>query len=145
MIYTSSQKLPVKKEEFQYYFLAGSMDLQKEISWRDKIMKKISGNVHFLDPTNKNHDSLSDKEMEEHITWELASMEFADKIILHFLPNAKSPISLVELGLYVKSGKLIVMCSDDFYKSRYVNVLCKKYNAPVYKDFNLLINIYMQA
>ncbi|CAM1343711.1 nucleoside 2-deoxyribosyltransferase domain-containing protein [Tenacibaculum amylolyticum] len=135
MIYTSSQKLPIKKKEYQYYFLAGSMNLQKEVSWRDKIMKEISGNVLFLDPTNKNHDSLSDKEMKAHIEWELEAMELADTIILNFLPNAMSPISLVELGLHAKSGKLIVVCPDEFYKSRYVHILCKKYKIPIYKTF----------
>ncbi|WP_075342718.1 nucleoside 2-deoxyribosyltransferase domain-containing protein [Tenacibaculum agarivorans] len=134
MIYTSKDELPIKEEGYQYYFLAGSIDYTTAKPWRFSIIQKNTRKIHFLDPTNTKHDQLTDKAMKNHILWELNALEFADKIILNLLPEATSPISLVELGLYAKSEKLIVICPDSFYKSRYVHVLCEKYDVPLYKN-----------
>jgi hypothetical protein len=68
------------------------------------------------------------------ISGELEALELADMIILNFLPEAKSPISLVELGLYMKSSKLIVVCPKEFYQYRYVSTICDKYNTPIYHN-----------
>jgi len=141
MIYTSKDELPVKEQDYQYYFLAGSIDYTSVKPWRSLIVQNNTQQIHFLDPTNAKHDQLTDKAMKNHILWELNALEFADKIILNLLPEATSPISLVELGLYTKSGKLIVICPDSFYKSRYVHMLCEKYDVPLYKnliDFNFV-------
>ena len=75
-----------------------------------------------------------------HIEWELEALSMSDKIILNFLPNALSPISLVELGLYVASKKLLVICPKEFYKSRYVYTLCKKHNTPIFLNLEEAIN-----
>ena len=133
MIYRSNQSLPQKHQHHTYVFLAGSIDFNLKGNWRKRVVETRS-DFHFIDPTCPNHDDLDDEQMQNHINWELGGMEMADYILLNFLPEAKSPISLVELGLYVRSGKLIVVCPTEFYQSRYVNTLCKKYNCPVYKN-----------
>ena len=71
---------------------------------------------YFLDPTNENHDSLDTIQMEKHVEWELDALEMADSILLNFLPNALSPISLVELGLYVNSKKYMLFVLKSFIK-----------------------------
>jgi len=140
MIYTSSTKLQKKEKGFNYIFLAGSIDLHQEGNWRKEVTDKIGSRVHFFDPTCLDHDKLNNAQMEAHIKWELDALEMADQIILNFLPDAESPISLVELGLYVTSNKLIVVCPKYFYKSRYVRVLCKKYNTPLLSNLNQAVN-----
>ncbi len=59
-------------------------------------------------------------------------MEAADVIALFFDPGTKSPISLLELGLWAKEGggrdgKLIVCCPAGFWRRGNVQVVCAKF------------------
>ncbi|WP_055447706.1 nucleoside 2-deoxyribosyltransferase domain-containing protein [Lacinutrix mariniflava] len=136
MIYTSKNILPLKEERKKYYFLAGSMDFNESNSWRQKIMQEMKHLVHFLDATRIEHNDFSDSQMKEHIEWELDALIISDKIILNFKEDSKSPISILELGMYVKSSKLVVVCPNKFYQRRYINVLCNKYNTPFFDSFD---------
>lgn len=134
MVITSKDKLPVKNQDETFCFLAGSIDFKESTSWRDLVVSGNSKNTIFFDPTREDHDTLGNQEMMSHIQWELEALELADMIILNFLPEAKSPISLVEFGLYLKSNKLIVVCPKEFYQYRYVSAICDKYNTPIYHN-----------
>lgn len=139
MIYTSKIKLPLKDQDKKYYFLAGSINYHLSGNWRGKVTNEMEHLVHFFDPTRIEHNEFSDFQMKEHIEWELNALNLSDKIILNFLPDAKSPISLVELGLYMKSSKLVVVCPDQFYQKRYVKVICEKYNTPFFNTIDKAI------
>ena len=91
---------------------------------------------NFFDPTNRNYENLKSLDMNLHIQLELDALEMSDIILRNFLPNTLYPISLVELGLYVSSNKLIVVCSKEFYKSSYVHALCEKYNTLIFNKIN---------
>jgi hypothetical protein len=117
-----------------FVFLQVVSIFKESTSWRDTIIKGSSKNTIFFDPTREDHDELGNKEMVCHIQWELEALEIVDMIILNFLPEAKSPISLVELGLYMKSNKLIVVCPKEFYQYHYVSTICAKYNTPIYHN-----------
>lgn len=136
MIHTSNKSLHLKEKGAKYIFLAGSMDTSVKNNWRDDVVHVLGEVYNFYDPTNNNHDMLNDIEMREHIKWELDALNMSDKILLNFLPDAQSPISLVELGLYVSSNKLIVICPKEFHQSRYVRVLCKQYNTPLFNKMD---------
>ena len=133
MVYTAFSPLPSKEKENSYYFLAGSIDFKESNPWRESFYKNSNEFIHFFDPTRPDHYLLNDEEMRQHINWELDALELADKIFLNFLSEAKSPISLVELGLYSKSAKLVVICPYDFYQYRYVETLCEKYDIPLFQ------------
>ena len=47
------------------------------------------------------------------------------------LDNSKSPISLLEMGLYAKSKKMLVFCTDKFYRYDNVRLTCEKYKIPL--------------
>jgi hypothetical protein len=42
---------------------------------------------------------------------------------MYFDPNTKSPISLLELGLFAKSGKMIVCCPNGFWRKGNVDIV----------------------
>ncbi|KAF2177334.1 hypothetical protein K469DRAFT_809236 [Zopfia rhizophila CBS 207.26] len=46
--------------------------------------------------------------------WELDYPDEADIIALYFQANTISPISLLELGAYSKSRKIVVCCPEGF-------------------------------
>lgn len=54
------------------------------------------------------------------------------------LDDSKSPISLLEIGLYAKSNKLIVFCTSNFYRWDNVRLTCEKYHIPLIQDLNPL-------
>lgn len=53
---------------------------------------------------------------------------------MYFDPFTKSPISLLELGLFANSGKLHVICQSPFWRKGNVDIVCAKYNIPVYEN-----------
>ena len=47
-------------------------------------------------------------------------------------PQTKSPISLLELGLFAHSKKLLVVCPDGFWRKGNVEVVCSQYDIPLF-------------
>ena len=59
--------------------------------------------------------------------WELDTQEAADVIAMYFDPATKAPISLLELGLFASSGKMIVCCPEGFWKRGNVQIVCARF------------------
>ena len=59
---------------------------------------------------------------------------------MYFDPNTKSPISLLELGLFAQSKKLIVCCPEGFWRKGNVDIVCDRYNIPNYDSLEKLLN-----
>lgn len=54
-------------------------------------------------------------------------MEAADVMAVYFRPQTPAPITLLELGLWARSGKCVVGCSDRYEKRGNVRVVCERY------------------
>jgi len=141
MIFTSNNPLVTISRNKPTLFLAGSIDLELEGNWRLEISNELGTNINYLDPTHVNHAKLDKLGWQEHIEWELEAMEMADFILLNFLPEAQSPISLVELGLNSLSKKLVVSCPPEFHQSQYVHVFCNHYSLPVFDELKPAVEL----
>lgn len=125
-------------------FLAGTIDNGDSLNWQDKVIIELINlgvkNLEIYNPRrehwNNNH---SKEEMEKQIKWEQDHLDNADVIAMVLLDDSKSPISLLELGLYAKSNKLIVFCTPNFYRWDNVRLTCKKYHIELVQDLNPLI------
>ena len=60
-------------------------------------------------------------------------------VIMFFAASTKSPISLLEFGLYAQSGKMKVVCEDNFWRKGNVDVVCERYQVKQYKNLNELL------
>ena len=117
-------------------FLAGSIEMGNAELWQDNVICMFNyehRDVTFLNPRRADWDSSWEQKIEndkfrEQVEWELRGLELCDLIIMYFDPQTKSPISLLELGLYAKSGKLIVICPKGFWRKGNVDIICKRYN-----------------
>lgn len=49
-------------------------------------------------------------------------------------------ISLLEMGLYARSGKLFVACSPDYYRYDNVRITCRRYGVPLYDSLTALLD-----
>ena len=118
----------------------------KAEKWQDKVVrllkdKKDRKNIIIFNPRRDDWDSsweqdISNKKFREQVEWELRAMEHADKILMYFDPKTKSPISLLELGLFAHTGKLVVVCPKGFWRKGNVDIVCKKYGI---KEVNTIL------
>lgn len=106
----------------------------KAEKWQDRVVRLLKDRrgVIIFNPRRDDWDSswkqdINHKQFREQVEWELKAMEHADQILMYFDPKTQSPISLLELGLFARTGKLIVVCPDGFWKKGNVDIVCRKY------------------
>jgi hypothetical protein len=71
-------------------------------------------------------------------------LEAADLIIVHFDPATQSPITMLELGLFAMSGKLVVCCPQGFWRKGNIDIVCEKYGIEQVANIEALINSIQQ-
>ena len=114
--------------------------MNKAEKWQDRVIKFLrDSRVQILNPRRDDWDSSWEQnknnlQFRQQVEWELEAQEKADKIIMYFDPNTKSPISLLELGLFAKSGKLVVVCPEGFWRKGNVDIVCEKYGVKQVKN-----------
>lgn len=144
-------------------FLAGSIEMGKAKNWQEKVKEQIADmeiygewsqkkEIKILNPRRDDWDSsweqsIHNSQFREQVEWELRAMEAADIILLWFEPDTKSPISLLELGLFANSEKMAVYCPEGFWRKGNVDVVCEKYGIPHFeteKDFIDFMNEFIE-
>jgi hypothetical protein len=141
---------PAKVFEGPYkkIFLAGSIEMGKAEDWQRKIIDAVQDSERIIfNPRRENWDasweqSIDNQNFKEQVDWELSALECSDMIIMNLIPETMSPISLLEFGLFARSGKLVVYCPSGFWRKGNVDVVCEKYKIPCNK-FTEKTNIFL--
>lgn len=124
-------------------FLAGTIDDGNSLNWQDKTIIELINLGFDCDIYNPRREhwnpNTSKEEIEYQIKWEQDHLDKADMIAMVLLDDSKSPISLLELGLYAKSKKIVVFCTTNFYRWDNVRLTCDKYHIELIQDLNPLI------
>lgn len=126
-------------------FLAGTIDNGDSENWQAKLISRLCDtcldygrDTIIYNPRRDNWDPEAGyHEIQKQIAWEQEYLEKADLIVMNLLPDSKSPISLMELGQYATSGKLIVFCPNNFYRYDNVKFMCEKYYIPLIDHRNI--------
>jgi hypothetical protein len=132
---------PLEIEGNGAIFLAGSIEMGKAENWQDRIAEVLKDrDITIFNPRRDDWDSswvqsIDNPQFREQVEWELNALEKANFILMYFDPATKSPISLLELGLFAKEDKMVVCCPEGFWRKGNVDVVCKKYG--VYQVDNL--------
>ncbi len=122
-------------------FLAGSIEMGKAEDWQKRIENNyINTNVTLYNPRRDDwHASWtqeqSNPQFNQQVNWELNSLERADIIFMYFSPETKSPISLLELGLFV-GDNMIVCCPEGFWRKGNVDIVCTRYGIPLFENLD---------
>lgn len=122
---------PPNKIRGPHVFLAGTIDNGASRDWQSEWIAEIQSDTktyqHYpftiVNPRRPdwNTDWTKDNdELVRQIRWELNGLNTSTDIFMWLEPNSKSPISLLEMGLFASSGNLLVGCPEMFY--RYENV-----------------------
>lgn len=132
-------KPPTKMTDEQYWshplvvFLAGSIEMGAAEEWQTRVAEGlVKYPVCILNPRRDDWDSswvqsIDNAQFHEQVSWELEYLERCDEIFLYLAPGTQSPISLLEFGLYARSGKLVVCCPEGFWRKGNVDVVCQRY------------------
>lgn len=123
-------------------FLAGSIEMGVAEDWQTRMSDIFldTSKVTLLNPRRTEWDSSWEQSIEnaqfyQQVNWELNALEKSDLIFMYFSPETKSPISLLELGLFAHTGKMIVCCPEGFWRKGNVDIVCDRYDIPVFSDF----------
>ena len=123
-------------------FLAGSIEMGAAENWQTDMsffFQKLGFDV--FNPRRDDWDSSWEQKYEnpqfyQQVTWELNALEKADLIVMYFAPNTKSPISLLEFGMFAKIGsKMRVICPEEFWRKGNVDIVCDRYGIPLYTNW----------
>lgn len=131
-------------------FLAGSIEMGKAEDWQTKVINEFKDeDVQFLNPRRKDWDSsweqkMSNPQFFEQVNWELDGLDSCDIIFMNFDPDTQSPITLLELGLYLNSRtEMVVCCPEGFWRKGNVDIACMRSGVPCFSDFNVSV-IYLK-
>lgn len=122
-------------------FAAGSIEMGKAENWQDVLheeLKEFSGTLY--NPRRNNWDSSWEQreyndEFNKQVNWELDNLYNCDIIFMYFSPNTKSPISLLEFGMFYGIKNMIVVCPDGYWRKGNIEIVCSRYNVPLYNTF----------
>lgn len=113
-------------------FLAGSIEMGKAENWQTRLEKALEDEYGtILNPRRDDWDSSwkqtkDNPQFREQVEWELNALDRSDLIVMYFDPNTKSPISLLELGLYAEHN-IVVCCPEGFWRKGNVDIVCEKH------------------
>jgi hypothetical protein len=125
-------------------FLAGSIEMNAAEEWQNYVQEILKDlDVTFLNPRRDDWDSSwTDKSVvfNTQVNWEMNRLDSCDIIFMYFSPETKSPISLLELGLHAESDRMVVCCPPGFWRKGNVDIVCTRYNIPLFNDMESAIN-----
>lgn len=136
---TSPQPLP-DKDDRPRVFLGGSIDMGNAPDWQKQMAAALADDgVVILNPRRPDWNpawrpEADEPEFRRQVEWELAALESADVIVLYLAPGSQSPVSLLELGLHARSGKLIVLCPPGFWRKGNVDITAARYGVEQVPD-----------
>ena len=142
---------PNSKDQFanehsKKVFLAGTIDFGNSEDWQAKIEKEIIEHCHNVTIFNPriNFDNgekweNTPESFNKQVNWEQDNLEASDIIFMFIGGSSKSPISLLELGQFISSGKMIVCCENEFYRYENVRIMCERNNVTLFNDLDVAI------
>ena len=134
-VYKAPEKYP-SDSKFTL-FLGGSIEMGKAELWQDKLTDKLKDfDIRILNPRRDDYDagqkqSIDNPYFKEQVTWELDGLDRADLIVMYLQPDTLSPISMMEIGIYINTldwnKQMIICCPDGFWRRGNIEILVDRY------------------
>jgi hypothetical protein len=126
-------------------FLAGSIEMGAAERWQGRVEEALHDlDAVILNPRREMWDaswaqSIANPPFREQVEWELAGLERAAVVAMYFDPATRAPITLLELGLCARGGRLVVCCPEGYWRRGNVEVVCRRYAIPLYSDLEAMV------
>ncbi|PZF71650.1 nucleoside 2-deoxyribosyltransferase domain-containing protein [Taibaiella soli] len=140
---------PYDATRLKTIFMAGSIEMGKAVLWQEELIAQIKNvfgdqDLFILNPRRDDWNSSWVQEKEnapfhEQVSWELEGLENADCIVYFLQAGTISPITLLELGLYARSNKIMVLCEKGFHRKGNVDIVCERYGIPQYETLSEVV------
>ncbi len=143
-VVTSPEALPAAHDKPRV-FLGGSIDMGKAVDWQAQMIAALADqDVVILNPRRPDWNPAwkpvaDEPEFRRQVEWELAALESADVVVLYLTPGSQAPISLLEMGLHARTGKLVVLCPEGFWRKGNVDITAQKYGVKQVESLDALI------
>lgn len=127
-------------------FLAGSIEMGIAEDWQKRVVDQLHDeDVIIFNPRRDNWDSSwvqskDNPHFRQQVEWELNALEKSDYIILYLDPNTKSPISLIEMGLFARSKKMFIVCPDGFWRKGNIDIVAERYHIPQFSNLDEVVD-----
>lgn len=134
-----------KHSKFPMIFLAGSIDMGRAEPWQTLVEAVLTDEpVLLLNPRRDDwhpswKQSIHNPSFRGQVEWELEGLERADLILVYFAATTQAPVSLLEMGLFAQSKKMLVCCPPGYWRKGHVEIVCKRYQVPIYRDLESLL------
>lgn len=141
---TSPQALPAGDDRIRI-FLAGSIDMGRSEDWQSRVADALAdADVVLFNPRRADWNpawqaSSDEPEFVRQVRWELQALEAADIVLMYFAPGSQSPVTLLEMGLHARGGKLIVAAPPGFWRKGNVDITADHYGVRRVEDIDALI------
>lgn len=126
-------------------FLGGSIGMGTAPDWQAELAAALADlPVILLNPRRPDWNpdwrpEADEPEFRRQVEWELAALERADIIVMYFVPDTQAPISLLEMGLHARSGKMIVLAPAGFWRKGNVDITAAFYGVRQVDSFEALV------
>jgi len=132
-------------------FLAGSIEMGNATDWQAALTIALTarladraGHIVMLNPRRDAWDAswrqtIDEPRFREQVEWELDGLERADVIAMWFAAETRAPITLLELGLHARGGKLVVGCPEGFWRKGNVEVVCARFGVTLAGDWDAFV------
>jgi hypothetical protein len=126
-------------------FLAGSIDMGQAADWQAlavRALNDLPGTI--LNPRRAQWDASWPQDprfapFAEQVTWELEGLERSDWVLMHLDADSKAPVSMLELGLHARSGRIVVSCPPEFWRAGNVQIVCTRMGIPLFCSLDFAI------
>lgn len=126
-------------------FLGGTIEQGTATNWQQTVIDSFNGtDVTILNPRRAKwnaslpQDPTPGTEFHTQVTWEIDAQNISDLIIYNFEADSKSPITLLELGLYATSGGVVVCCPKTYWRYGNVKIVCDLHGIPIFETLEEL-------
>jgi hypothetical protein len=122
-------------------FTAGSIEMGAAVQWQQLMADSLCDlPITVLNPRRGNWDpsdvpKADNAGFKGQVEWELDALEKASVICFFFDVTTMSPVTMLELGLWAASRKIVVCCDPRFWRSGNVELVCRRYGIPFVKTF----------
>ncbi|KAF2630872.1 hypothetical protein BU25DRAFT_408145 [Macroventuria anomochaeta] len=126
-------------------FLAGSIEMGKAVQWQKHMATFLSTLPITVNNPRRGHwdptatQEAKNEAFKHQVEWELSALEKADVICFFFDATTISPVTMMELGLWAKSKKVVVCCDKRFWRAGNIHIVCDRYGVPFVERFEDLV------
>ena len=112
-------------------------------NWQNKVERLLANeDIDIFNPRRDDWDSSwvqskDNPQFREQVEWEFYYAEKSDWIFMYFDPSTKSPITLLELGLFAKHNEVILICPNGFWRKGNVDIVAEQHKENI-KQFNTI-------